>query len=224
MIDSSDQKNEDKDMDEQPAECWEIVNHKESRTKIAHALRDKRESQDHEAAFSRLKIRNEELENLSKCGLDSLYIAANAMILTVELTGRESETLIKALLCDAIDSVGEHTASDCTRDYESIPFSNEVNGEMIIEVTNSSNVNVGCKQGNPSFTMIHCANDPKEVMSQYQQSPDTFQSLLSDKAPIFSQVMSHKSSNDFQYQNKQNAIEWNRNVFIDSRDLHRERY
>jgi hypothetical protein len=84
----------------------EIMPPKEIRLKIAYALRDKRQSHDHEEALARLKLRIEVDNDTSDTLMDSHYIAANAMILTVNLTGQEGETLIKTLLCDAIDSVG----------------------------------------------------------------------------------------------------------------------
>ena len=85
------------------------MNQKEARIKVAHALRDKRKNICHAAALARLKERITVEGIASDLGSDSPYIAANAMMLTVEFSGSESEGLIRALLCDAIDLVGAPT-------------------------------------------------------------------------------------------------------------------
>jgi hypothetical protein len=93
---------------------WMVMNQKDARIKVAHALRDKRKSQDHVAALARLKERLVVEGITSGISADSRYIAANAMMLTVEFSGDEPETLIKARLCDAIDSVGAQPLYDET--------------------------------------------------------------------------------------------------------------
>jgi hypothetical protein len=115
-------------------ERWEVMNPKEVRLKIAHALRDKRQCQDHEAALARLKLRIEADDNTSDIHMDSHYIAANAMILTVNLTGRESETFTKALLCDAIDSVGVSTIVDYDHEHDAMPCLASSNNETRIDI------------------------------------------------------------------------------------------
>jgi hypothetical protein len=216
---SSDQKNKVEVSDDESSECWEIMSHKESRTKVAHALRDKRECLDHEPAFSRLKTRTESLDTLSKLGSDNLYIAANAMILTVELTGRESETLIKALLCDAIDSVGENSSPACNQESESFTCPREFNHEMVIEVTNSSNENTAGRQGRSSSTLI-CANDSEETILHYPNSPDQFQRLMVSTAATPSQVISFNLECNSQHPYNQFAVQRNPKMYAaDSRDL-----
>jgi hypothetical protein len=110
-------------------ERYQVMNLKQARLKVSHALRDKRQNQDHEAALARLKIRSEICDGVSDIPKDSLYIAANAMILTVNLSGQESETPVKALLCDAIDNVGISIDAGYNHDYDhkhnSIPSSND---------------------------------------------------------------------------------------------------
>jgi hypothetical protein len=221
---SSDQKNKVDVSDEESSECWEIMSHKESRTKVAHALRDKRECLDHEPAFSRLKSRTESLDTLSKLGSDSLYIAANAMILTVELTGRESETLIKALLCDAIDSVGENSSSACNQESESFPCPREFNHEMVIEVTNSSNENTAGRQGRSSSTLIHCANDLEETNLHYPNSPDRFQRLMVGTAATPSQIISFNLECNSQHPYNEFAVQRNPKIYADFRELDVKQY
>jgi hypothetical protein len=125
---------------------WHIIIPKEIRLKVSHALRDNRQTYNHEAALARLKVRIEVHDDTSGMLKDSHYIAANAMILNVKLTGRESETLIKALLCDAIDSVGVSTDEDFDREHEANPYvisSNDgtMNGWIPNQIS-SSNGNV----------------------------------------------------------------------------------
>lgn len=221
---SSDKKNKVEATDDESSECWEIMSHKESRTKVAHALRDKRECQDHEPAFSRLKTRTESLDTHSRLGQDSLYIAANAMILTVELTGRESETLIKALLCDAIDSVGENASSACNQESESFCCPREFNHEMVIEVTNSSNENTRGIQGRPLSTLIHHANDLEETVSHHPNSPHRFQRLAVGTAVTPSQIISHNLDFNPQHPYNQFTVQGNPKIFADSRALNMKRY
>jgi hypothetical protein len=102
-------------------EQWEIMPPKEGRDRVAHALRDKRQSYDHEEALVRLKLRKETDDDTSNTLMDSHYIVANAMILNVNLTGRESLTLIKTLLFDAIDSVGASTVVDYVHEKDEKP-------------------------------------------------------------------------------------------------------
>ena len=216
-----DQKEKSKEIvDNAPPEYWEVMNHKESRTKVAHALRDKRESNDHEPAFARLKSRTEALDTESKIGSDLLYIAANAMILTVELTGRESETLIKALLCDAIDSVGEHTSTACNQDNGSYASLHRSNQEMTIEVTTSSNINSGGSQQKPFSAAIYCDDDSKDTISHDSNSSCSFQKQMVGTLPMPSQVTSLNLEHNSQYQNNRFAIPWNPQHIADSRDYH----
>jgi hypothetical protein len=115
---------------------------KEIRVKVAHALRDKRQSHDHEAALARLKVRTEVDDKNSDVITDSHYIAANAMILNVKLTGRESETLMKALLCDAIDSVGVSTDAGYHHEDDDKPCVISSNDETVIEICDLSEENI----------------------------------------------------------------------------------
>lgn len=88
---------------------WEIMNIRESRTKVAHALRDKRQNHDLSAVLARLKARTGVHDNHSDLASHSHYIAANAMLLTVKISLRESEARVHSLLCNTIDSVGLDT-------------------------------------------------------------------------------------------------------------------
>ena len=110
----------------------------EGGVKVAHALRDKRQSHDHEAALARLKIRTEVHDETSDILKDAHFIAANAMMLCVELSGRESEALIKALLCNAIDSVGVSTDTEYGHEQEVDHSLDPPKEELVIEILDSS--------------------------------------------------------------------------------------
>jgi hypothetical protein len=119
-------------------ERWEVMSSKEGRVKVAHALRDKRQSNDHDAVLTRLEMRTAVHDDSSDIFKDSHYIAANAMILTVELSGNESETLIKALLCDAIDSVGVPTDAEFGLEHVVCPSLDSPEEEIAIKSPKSS--------------------------------------------------------------------------------------
>jgi hypothetical protein len=98
-----------------------------------HALRDNCYDHSLSEALRRLETRN------VLCGQDQSeipdahYIAANARILSVPLTGSESETRTKALLIDAVDSVGSSGDIQEGRTVvseTSTPLSNVFDGDM----------------------------------------------------------------------------------------------
>jgi hypothetical protein len=104
----------------------------EGRFNVYQALQEKRQSQDHEAALARLEIRAKVHDDSSGMLKDAHYIAANAMILYVDLPGKESETRIRELLCEAIDRVGIST-------------------EDVLKVPNPLKYKIKSSQGNESL-------------------------------------------------------------------------
>jgi hypothetical protein len=78
--------------------CWEIVSKAEARLKISHALRDKRHDPDLSLLFARIQDTIVAPNRLQALSSDTLYKAINAKILTVKLTGMETDAYIKNLL------------------------------------------------------------------------------------------------------------------------------
>jgi hypothetical protein len=86
---------------------FETLNAQESRDKVKHALRDNRYDPALLASLRRLETRNARSTCQHQDDIpDAHYIAANARILNVPLSGKESETRMKELLIEAVDSVG----------------------------------------------------------------------------------------------------------------------
>jgi hypothetical protein len=95
--------------EDRKVDAWEVVSKKDSRKKVAHAFRDKRHSQDFSSILARLQIRTGFQNRNPEHMPDSHIIAANAMMLTVKLSGNDRESYVNAVMCDAIDTVGAET-------------------------------------------------------------------------------------------------------------------
>jgi hypothetical protein len=89
------------------------------------------------------------------------------MILNVNLTGQESETLIKALLCDAIDSVGVSTDVECNHDLDTKPCLVSSDDGTVIEICDSSEDKIAGPRASISSIPL-----PKVRLNfHHQQSP-----------------------------------------------------
>jgi hypothetical protein len=86
-------------------QCWEIATEKEARTKITHAFRDKRHDPDISPLLARIHDTIVTLNRLQSWSSDSLYNAINAKILTVKLTGMETDAHTKNVLMRVVESV-----------------------------------------------------------------------------------------------------------------------
>jgi hypothetical protein len=93
-------------METNRSDAWEVLDIRDSRLKIAHALRDKRQSYDLAEVLARLKARTGVQGTDSDMASHSHYIAANALILTVKLSMQETDIHINRVLCNTIESVG----------------------------------------------------------------------------------------------------------------------
>jgi hypothetical protein len=153
--------------DQAPSEYWELLNYKESRIKVVRAFHRIQKCQDSESAFARLKKRTELLDVQSNLGSDSLYIAANAMILSVKLTGSESPKMIKTLLCDAIASVGKHTSSPSSQESQSYQKSDQ---EILIEIASSLNENSGVSDERPYRESLSYQKCNQEILIEVTSS------------------------------------------------------